>query len=636
MVNVNFVKSSQIEYSPSTKLPESSGGERWRIKVGSAGNEIKIAAVTYFIALYELFDALLSFFGCERKWVKMSVVDDQTQEKSEILINVNSLYKRTLMSREEILTKSPDQLSELLSKAEQMIPKYKKLNDHFKHVTLINLDSRPDRIESLSTHLNTIGESDFQYTRQSAVLGKELPATEINRMMRGEYAASVGKDDRPGRMGCYMSHLQAVRDAREKGYPNVLILEDDVRFMPESFGGNAAHKAFSELPEDWGILFWGHYDADRGKAESFSDHLTIPGCPYDLHGWMINASAYDALIELLEKELEKDNGQVRPIDVVIGEDIKKKMKVFATKENMIIQDEGMSSIQNQKVGGNYYQEVLRLQGKMSEPLVKGLTADGMPVVEPLLAGTLYQMMYHVDQIFAQHGVTYWIEGGTCLGAERHKGLIPWDDHLSICLAPGMEEKFKSEGLRNALAAIGLEVENHWLGLKIFAKESHPVGMEHQRDGSTFKTPAMDLFITKCEVKEGETVYSYGTERAAALWNTHYKVSEVFGSKGKIRRTQFGPIKVNGLWNGAEFCKRNYGANCFQEGHLQYDHLNEVPLARKPVKLTDFRPPAYEQWEELPTVDFDKTKEENVKVQKPTKPRLPSIVRPDFFEPAFGA
>ena len=53
----------------------------------------------------------------------------------------------------------------------------------------------------------------------------------------------------PGALGCLLSHLEVVREARRLGVPNVLIFEDDVVF------DEALEKKFSgyldQLPADW-------------------------------------------------------------------------------------------------------------------------------------------------------------------------------------------------------------------------------------------------------------------------------------------------------------------------------------------------------------------------------------------------
>lgn len=52
---------------------------------------------------------------------------------------------------------------------------------------------------------------------------------------------------------------------------------------------------------------------------------------------------------------------------------------------------------------------------------------------------LLKMLVDFDRICKANGIRYWLSSGTCLGAVRHKGFIPWDDDVDVEM---MEEDFR--------------------------------------------------------------------------------------------------------------------------------------------------------------------------------------------------
>lgn len=55
--------------------------------------------------------------------------------------------------------------------------------------------------------------------------------------------------------------------------------------------------------------------------------------------------------------------------------------------------------------------------------------------------TILKIMHDLDELCRNNDITYYLLGGSAIGAVRHKGFIPWDDDLDIMMSADNYEKF---------------------------------------------------------------------------------------------------------------------------------------------------------------------------------------------------
>ena len=99
-------------------------------------------------------------------------------------------------------------------------------------ILYINLDRRPDRKQNIQNELSRLG---LKGTRISAVDGKTFSPEEQDYWMDRKNFNTLSRIPERvfGRVGCYLSHLKALKYALENRIEPLLILEDDCRFLTE-------------------------------------------------------------------------------------------------------------------------------------------------------------------------------------------------------------------------------------------------------------------------------------------------------------------------------------------------------------------------------------------------------------------
>jgi hypothetical protein len=172
----------------------------------------------------------------------------------------------------------------------------RKINSFFAATYIINLRSRPDRRSEMAAQLARIG------------LGFTSPRVTLFEVSKPDDPAGF---DTAGVRGCFLSHLDVLRDARASGSDSVLILEDDLNFG-EDFPARFDAVAHWLQTYEWG-MFYGSYFLTEPLAPAPTPCTRInPGQPVGTSAFMaIKGKHIDALVQYLEAMLARAPGDAR-------------------------------------------------------------------------------------------------------------------------------------------------------------------------------------------------------------------------------------------------------------------------------------------------------------------------------------
>ncbi len=205
--------------------------------------------------------------------------------------------------------------------------------------------------------------------------------------------------------------------------------------------------------------------------------------------------------------------------------------------------------------------------------------------------SLYQLMDKVDRVFTNHNITYWLGGGTLLGAIRHGGLIKHDDDLDTYILESEEAKINE--IEEDLAKEGLSIYKKDIYV---IYETNGTKIEHQ----PYNFPCLDVFVMHLEKgKEEKEIYAH----KAPYFYFHFRKDRFSRFQiENIYRAPFGHLSLPVPANPELNLNANYGSSQQPELWKNYsvepgfNHREGVEIKRQGaclVKIDDYSPASWD-------------------------------------------
>jgi glycosyl transferase family 25 len=165
-----------------------------------------------------------------------------------------------------------------------------KITDYFQRVYAVNLPERKDRRQLIVRELEEAG----------------MPLTphrvEIFSAIRPDEAGGFPSI---GARGCVASHLAILKQAKQEGLSNILIVEDDLEISAK-FRTDQAVIVEQLRQQDWDFVYFGHVE----KVEQKSPLALVPFSKgmMTTHFYAVNGRIFDRLVRFMEELQQRPPG----------------------------------------------------------------------------------------------------------------------------------------------------------------------------------------------------------------------------------------------------------------------------------------------------------------------------------------
>jgi LicD family len=214
--------------------------------------------------------------------------------------------------------------------------------------------------------------------------------------------------------------------------------------------------------------------------------------------------------------------------------------------------------------------------------VENLTLIDIPKTSAVKIDQIYDLLEITNRLLRESRIDYSVDGGTLLGAVRHKGVIPWDDDADIIVMD--EDKGKLLALKDRFRENGIVFEDEGLEAFKLTFDAHTL---QSRYGVTHKDAAnLDIFV----MQEGTD----GIVRCKSAFFKDQFPKEYFLKQElqQLRDYSFGPpgkgLMLRGPVDPMRYLKTFYGPECLEHALQTHSHIQLGPFAFPMVNFSKTR------------------------------------------------
>jgi len=217
---------------------------------------------------------------------------------------------------------------------------------------------------------------------------------------------------------------------------------------------------------------------------------------------------------------------------------------------------------------------------------------------------LYKTLKFIHDVFTKNKITYFMVGGTLLGAVRHQGIIPWDDDGDLCILKKDVPKLKK--LISYFDKNGYILEE---GLTDEDNNNKKSPCASRKNSCTWyvgcdKKNCLGIDIFVMYEKGGKITY----------YDPYWETAENGGKRCYFDKNlvfpllplRFGNFFMYGPQNPIEHLNRCYGDDWSSKGQVLFDHRTGAWKNTKKRSLTSgeflsFKPPTTTKDSKVPPI-----------------------------------